>query len=145
MKTRPAQHGLHTGDQLPDLEWLGDVIIGSDPQAQDNIDLLPLGGNHDNGDPPCRFALFQIAADLYPIHTGKHDVQEHKVRLQGPCLFESLEAIHAAGHLVAFLLEIVLNHLEDIFFVLDHQYPWLRHSKNPSAQKTTKRRDPWFA
>ena len=122
LEIRPAQQSLHPGHQFPDLEWLGDVIIGSDTEAENDINLLALGGNHDDGDPPRAVILFQVATDLDSIHPWKHDVQQHEVGLQLLRLLETLEPIHATGYLVTLLLEVVLNDLEYIFLILDNQY-----------------------
>src|SRR6266545_3732435 len=67
-----AQHGPHPGDQLPRGERLGQVVIGTHGQADQLVDLVALGGEHDDvgvaegPDPP---------ADLDPVDAGQHQVQ----------------------------------------------------------------------
>lgn len=46
--TRAAVQSAHTGQQLGQAEWLGDVVVGSGVQADDDVDLLGAGGEHEN-------------------------------------------------------------------------------------------------
>ncbi len=47
---RPAQHRLHAREQLPQVDGLGDIVVGADLQADDPVDDFRRAGQHDDGD-----------------------------------------------------------------------------------------------
>ena len=46
----PAQDGLHPRHQLPRAERLGEVVVGADGQADDQVGLVVAGREHQHGD-----------------------------------------------------------------------------------------------
>src|SRR5215218_5096716 len=47
---RSAQRRANPAAELPDREWLRDVVVGPHLQAEDLVDLVVLGGEHDDRD-----------------------------------------------------------------------------------------------
>src|SRR4051812_18246100 len=45
---RASQRRTHAASELPDRERLGDVVVGPHLQAEDLVDLVVLGGEHDD-------------------------------------------------------------------------------------------------
>jgi cysteine sulfinate desulfinase/cysteine desulfurase-like protein len=67
-----GQVGLDTSYQLTGTKRLGNIVIGAQTQATDLINILFLGGNHQNGG---ILYLADPLADLKAIHTGQHQIQ----------------------------------------------------------------------
>src|SRR3954470_5122789 len=76
------------GDELLGLERLDDVVVGARLQAEDDVDRVGLGRQHDDRDP--RLGA-DLPADLDAVLARQHDVEQHQVRparpegLQGLC------------------------------------------------------------
>ena len=73
------QVGADAGEQLREVERLGQVVVGAGIEAQHDVDLLGPGGEHDHGRLGVPFA--QPAADLDAVHVGQAQVEQHEVRL----------------------------------------------------------------
>src|SRR5688500_7065068 len=65
-----AQRRLDAAAELAHRERLGDVVVGADLEAEDLVDLVVLGREHDDRD---LAAGPQPAADLDPVELWKHD------------------------------------------------------------------------
>ena len=46
--TRAAKHGLDAGNNLARAEGLADVVVGSQLQAEETVDLFDPGRDHDD-------------------------------------------------------------------------------------------------
>ena len=67
-----AQHGLDAREQLAHGEGLDDVVVGAELEADDAVDGIALGGEHENG----KLALFANAFEnLHAAHAGHHHVE----------------------------------------------------------------------
>lgn len=75
-----SQHGLDPGQQLPGRVRLGDVVVGTELQAQHLVELIVLGGQHDDRHAG---AAPDLAAHLGAAHPGEHEVQQHQVGAVG--------------------------------------------------------------
>src|SRR6266545_514367 len=115
----PPQAYADAGHQLAQGERLCDVVVSPDLEAEDPVDFLPLGGEHDDRrfDP----LAAQLPADVQAAHARQHDVQEDQVRvlLDG----EVDRGVAAAGFedAVSLLLEVDLESLGDVLFVFYDQ------------------------
>ena len=72
-----AQHGVDAGQQLARVEGLGQVVVGADLEADDAVDVLALGGEHDD-----RRAVVggaQAPADRQAVLAGQHQVEHDQV------------------------------------------------------------------
>ena len=45
---RSPQHGAHAGDQFPDPIGLADIVVGTDLESDDGVDLFVAGRHHDH-------------------------------------------------------------------------------------------------
>ena len=80
------------GDELLGLERLDDVVVGARLQADDDVDGVALGGEHDD-----RYAGLgpDLLADVDAVLAGQHQVEQHDV---GPVVVERLHREVPAGH-----------------------------------------------
>ncbi len=65
----------HPEDQLPHAEWLRDVVIRAKLEADDAVDLLTPGGQHDHREGP----RLRVVLDG-TTHLGARDVRQHQVQ-----------------------------------------------------------------
>jgi hypothetical protein len=78
-----AQHGAHAQHQLADAERLDHVVVGADLEADDDVDLLGLGGHHDHRQAPRPLAGADLLAHLRAGHVGEHEVEQDEVDAPG--------------------------------------------------------------
>ena len=108
-------------------EGLGHVIVGAEIQAADDVGLLALGGQHDDGHGLGPRLAPQTLADGQPVEVGQHEVQEDQVgRLRGGGGQRLFARAHAR-HLVAFLQQVVADQFADVLLILDHQHGFFQH------------------
>ena len=67
-----AKHGLHAHQQFVDSKGLGQIVVGADLKAVDQVHLGAAGSEHDDG---YRRELADAAAHSIAIHLGQHQVQ----------------------------------------------------------------------
>ena len=67
----PARH------ELSGLEWLGEVVVGSQFQSHDSVGYLASGRKHDDGD---GLLLADLPAELEAVHVRKHDLEYDQIR-----------------------------------------------------------------
>lgn len=97
-RPHPAKDRLHPEHQLPGVERLGEIIVGTGLQAEDAIRFGTLRGEHDHrGLNP---VPTQSPEHLQPAHTGKHEIQNDQVEAlfpgQGGCTAHPATCIPAA-------------------------------------------------
>ncbi len=87
----PPQRGAYPGDQLPQSERLRDVVVGTDLQADDRVDLGVARRHHDDRDARPRA---QLAAHVDARDLRQHDVEQHE---RGTRRVETLDRLRAVG------------------------------------------------
>src|ERR1700756_3419642 len=75
-----ADCGTKARDKFPQLEGLGDVIIGAGVQCLDFTILAFLDGQHDDGKTRC--ALAHQSANFDSSDAGHVDVEQHDIELR---------------------------------------------------------------
>src|ERR1035438_2005754 len=113
------QKGFHPGEQLPDAEGLGDVIVRAQFQAADNVILLPLGGEHDDGH--VQLAGPGSPADLIAIDLRQHQVQQQQVRRFLQQGIQSLLAVPGGADHIALSFKVVLQPAQQCRIVFNDQ------------------------
>src|SRR5688500_4109934 len=76
-----AQERLDAPQELGHLERLDQVVVGAQLEADDAIDALPLGRQHQ--DRRLHAALAQRPADVETVSAGQHDVKQDRVEGAG--------------------------------------------------------------
>ena len=116
-----AHQRVHTGGQLRRGEGLCHIVVGTGHQSRHLIHFLGPCGKHNDADGSVGGA--DTAANLKPIDTGQHNVQQRHsdiaVDLQ---LFQCLLACFRLHHLVAGTAEIDNDKAADAGLVLQYQY-----------------------
>ena len=107
------------GLQLQNVEGLGDIVVGSAGKAHDLVGVLAAGGEHDDGNVG-KFPY--LHAGLAAGEAGHHQVQNDEVQrlltgqLHGGC------AVVGGEDLVALVLQIEFDALDQELFVVYYQY-----------------------
>jgi len=127
-EARAAQHRLHPAAELAERERLGDVVVGPELQAQDLVDLLGLGGQHDDRHAAARP---QTPADLEAVDLGQHQVEHDEVDRALVEAVEGLLAVLGADHVIDLSPERKGQQLLDRLLVVDEEDPrcLLRHAQ----------------
>jgi hypothetical protein len=73
---RAPRHSADAGQQLAEAERLDDVVVRTQLEADDAVDLLALGRDHDDRHVG---AGTELAADGEAVHVGKAEVEQHEV------------------------------------------------------------------
>ena len=69
---RAAENRVESGGKLARRTGLGNVVVGAELEADDAVDGIALGGEHENG----KLALFANAFEnLHAAHAGHHHVE----------------------------------------------------------------------
>ena len=116
---RAAQERLDPAHQLAQPERLGQVVVGAQLQADDLVDLVVAGGEHQDRHLGAGGA--HAAEDLEPVDPGQADIEHDEVRRLVHGQVEALLARGRDGHLVALLLEGILDAPSDGVLVFDDE------------------------
>src|SRR5262249_60833971 len=77
-KRGAPQQGPDAAPELPDRERLRDVVVGSELEPDDLVELVVAGGEHDDRH---RARRPEPPADLEPVDLRKHQVEHDEVDL----------------------------------------------------------------
>jgi hypothetical protein len=104
--------------QLARVEQLRHVVVRADFQADDLVDVVVTGGQHDH-----RHAggLAQLAADGQAVHFRHHDIQDDEVGVDGARLLQRLLAVVRLFDAKTLIAQVQTCQLDDVFFVVDYQ------------------------
>src|SRR5499427_6529104 len=152
--SRAAQHRLYASDDLARTEGLADIVVGAQLQAEQAVDLLDAGRDHD--DRQLARGRAQRLADLQPALARQHQVQQDQVHLVRAHPRLDLVAAVEHAHLEAVLGEVVTQQPSQLLLVLDDQHllshwwdrsraeapPGSRVRRAGSRQRPDARRDP---
>ena len=117
----PPHNRLNAQHQFADAERFDHVIVHAQFEAQDAINLLALGGEHQHGNRGGRLVLLQLPAHVIAGNVGQHQVQQDDVRvllLREP---KPLAPAHGLADLVSGLLQVVFEDLLKVGLVFDDQ------------------------
>ena len=115
---RAAQRGLDAAAELAQRERLGDVVVGAELEAEDLVDLLGLGREHDDRDGAARP---QAPADLEPVEPRHHHVEHDEVEGRLAEARQRLAAVDRLHDLVAVLAQRIAEQRLDRLLVVDQQ------------------------
>jgi hypothetical protein len=113
-----AQHAADAGQQLARLERFRQVIVGAHFQAQDAVQRLVAGSQHDHRQ---RGRGAQLAAQAQAVVAGQVQVQHDQVRARLVELFPHGAAVRRALRAVAIGLQVIGQQRADIAVVVDDQ------------------------
>lgn len=113
-----AQPRTDTGDELLGLERLRHIVVGTGFEAEDDIDGVGLRREHDDRH---RGDLADLPADFESVLAGKHQVEEHKVRVDLLEFFEGLVAGGTEEGLEAFAFEHNSDHFGQSRVIINYE------------------------
>src|SRR4029079_8883674 len=124
------QDRLDARDQLAAAEGFGQVIVGPPFQADHAIDLVTLGGEHDDWDA----GLSPDApAQRQPVLTRQHEVEEDEVDPAVGHGFPHAAAVRRDADPEAFLGQSAGNQIANLAMIIDDQdVRRVRHAKEYS-------------
>ena len=103
-----GQMGLDSRHHLARAERLCNIVVSTETQAADLVDIVFLCGDHDDR---CVFRLSDLLADLKSIHSRQHQIQDKEVKL---LLHRPLQT----GFSIIFYLNLKTGQLQIILFQL---------------------------
>ena len=118
---KPSKEGLDAGDQGLGAEWFGDVVVGSQFQADDGVRFLGFGGQHDDGEHRGLWSRSKAFTDFEAVDLGQHQIEDDQI---GFLLFHLPEAFHAGlgqDGPKAFFLQIEFDQLENVVLVFNDE------------------------
>ena len=118
-----ADDGAQTGNKLLHAERLGQVVIGADLEADDAVDLLGLGGEHQDGD--ARGGA-QASAQAQAVLAREHQVEHDEVGLVGLERLDRARAVVGLVHGVTLgpqPVEDFIGPQRPMLFQQDFQHP----------------------
>ena len=74
------QQGAHTGDQFAHAEGFRDVVVGAEFEPDHPVGLFAARSQHQDRSVGISFMTPDLAADLQPVHSRKHQIQDDQVR-----------------------------------------------------------------
>ena len=123
----PPVQGLDPLQQHLDAERFRDVVVGAQGEADDLVGFLGLGGEHEDRYGSGRFARPKLPANVQPVHSREHQVQDDQVGRIGLRAAEPFNAVVGHGDFVALALQVVNEHLGQRPFILDDKDSSLGH------------------
>ncbi len=113
----PAQHGLYARDKLARIEWLRQIVVGADFEADDAVDVVAFGRQHDDRHFVAEPA--QAPADRQAVFAGHHEIEHHQVEALAREPAVHVVAIGDRAHAVALLGEIAVQQFPQAGVVID--------------------------
>ncbi len=120
-RARAAKQGLDSREQHARLDGLHHVVVGAHLEAQHLVDVLALGGEHEDGNAGA--ARAHLAADGEAVLAGQHEVQHHELGTEALDTVGDREAVALDQHLVTVALEVIVDGGGEARAVLDQQDP----------------------
>jgi hypothetical protein len=108
---------------LARIERLGEVVVGAQAGAAQDVGLRGLGGEHHDRHLPAVLGLPQLREHLEAVLHGHHHVEHDAMRALGESEREGLPPVLGLDDLPPFELEHGSQHLPDRGVVVDHQRP----------------------
>jgi hypothetical protein len=112
-----AKEGVDAGEQFAHAEGLGEVIIGAEIEADDLVNLLAFGREHQDGQGNLLCA--ELFADLVAAEARQHHVEQEQA---GTVLAHGLEGLIAAaadGDVEPVTLQDFLQAEEDVWVIFN--------------------------
>src|ERR1700688_1615590 len=116
-----AQHRLDPQHHLARAERRADVVGGAQLDADDAVQLLAAGGDHDDRQPAGERIALEHPRQLEAVDAGQHQVEQDEVRVVAADGVDAGVAAARGLDVEALLLEVVLQDLGDVRLILDHQ------------------------
>ncbi len=124
---------VNAKDQLLEEKRLGHVVVGADLEAEQPVGVGRLGGQKQDGHPAAGGA--EPLAHLEPVQLRHHDVEDHKIELDGSGEPKTLLAIVSGGRGKPLELQIVGEGIRKMLLVIDNQDVLLHFLLTPRGRE----------
>ena len=109
---------MNSGHELSSAEGFGEVVIGADFEADDEIGLRIACRQHEYGD---RSFALDLAADVEAVETREHEVEHHEIGPEALAELHARRAVGCDGHLESLTPEPSGHGIGDRGFVFHDQ------------------------
>ena len=133
-----AEDGFDAGDDFAWVEGFGDVVIGTELQPDDFVDVVVAGGEHQDGEIGV-VASSHAAADVPAVDAGQHQVEDEQV--DGRDASRRRRAVSPSAGFFdgeVLLLEVHTQECADVVFVIDDEdaVHWLNYKSQTANLKS---------
>ena len=116
------KHRMHPGHQFPGVEGLLHVVVRPHLETDDTVDIVTLGGEHDDGGPVVGGA--QPADDRESVLAGKHLVEDDQVKAFALHQPVQRGRVGSKGDLELLLRQITVEQIPQFGVVInDNKFP----------------------
>ena len=127
-RRRSPEHRSHPGLHLLHAQRLGYIVVGAYVQPLHQVVLAVERRDEDDGSLRRRRALPQPPRHLEPRHLAHHHIKQNQRKLVQRKL-ERLFGRMGRSDLKAFRLQVVLQYLADVLFVVYNKYSHKSHTR----------------
>jgi hypothetical protein len=120
MAGRAAQKSPQPGFELPEIERLDQIIVGSKVEHVDLV--INLGSSRNNEHRGLAADRAQISEHGKSILAGQHDVEDDSVPIVAAAARHSIAAITQPLDRMAFLAQLAADRIAEVKIVLNQQY-----------------------
>lgn len=124
MRLRTAQDSADPQEHLTNGERLGDVVVGTEVETRNLVILSDFGRKKDDGNILRGRILLELTGHSEPAHATHHHVEQYEPVAREVHLEGFLTRIGGID-LVALGLEVKLQNLTQVLFVVDSEEPRL--------------------
>lgn len=123
-----AEDGFDAGDEFTGVKRFGEVVIGAEFEADDFVDIIGAGGEHEDGE---LAGSADLATDFPAIEAGEHEIENDEIWRRLVDEGKGVVAVGDGGDGELFTLEIGGGEVADIGFIVDdengfvHGISWL--------------------
>ncbi len=117
-RLRPSDDRSDPGNQLVDVERLGDVVVGAQLESPHSILGEATGGEQDDRYVAGRGLAAEPMEGGEPVHAGHHDVEDDHMWGVGRGLPQGVFTVDSGLDLEAFQLEVDLDDGENVRIVV---------------------------
>ena len=128
------EHTADTGHQDTAVEGLGDVVVGTGFQSENDVDRVVARGQHDDRH---RQFLTNASAQADSVQVGKHHVEDGDIRLGVDRHIHSGQPSRCGDHPKPVAFEIQLRCFADDSVVFDQQNQRIGHRPSLSWERNT--------
>ena len=121
---KAAQHSLNASHEFARAEGLGDVIVGSDLEAEDAVRLAALGGQENNRHGRESLSLADGAAQFETVLARDHDIEHEERWTLALCVGDYGRTSGINAHSKTFVLQVMANEAGNIGIVFDDEDAW---------------------
>ena len=133
----PPQQSTDASHEFAHAEWLCDVVICAEFQANHTICFPASSGQHEYRDSRVPVMPSHLPADFQTIHAGKHEIEHQQVWFFSPKFCHHQTAVSYRTHPKTFFFEVIFDEPYEIVFVFNDEN-FFSHvgSRRPQSVKT---------